>query len=64
MRLHKVNIVGGNNFNIILAGYLHQHRINLALLFVGLSVTARLVCLMALKLNVVVITKHLLEPEC
>ena len=60
--LHKVDIVGADYLNVVLACQLNKHRIDLLLHDVGVAVAIGLVGLVALELDIVVVAKNALEP--
>ena len=60
---HKVGVVGGYNLDIVLAGQLNEHRFHFLLEPIGVVVGIGLVGLVAHQFDVVVVAKHLFEPQ-
>ena len=60
---HKMHVIGGNNLGVGLASQVKQHLIYLFLTFIHRGIAPRLIRLMALQLNIIVISKQVLEPH-
>ena len=60
--LDEMGIIGGNNFDVMLACQTDEFGLNFHLPFIGLSIGIGLVGLVTHKLNVVVVTEAFLEP--
>ena len=59
---HEVDIVGGDDFDVVFLRQLEDDLVDLLLAFVHLGVAAGLVGLVALHLEVIVVAKEVLEP--
>ena len=60
--LHKVHIVGGYDFDIMLACQVNEHLVHHFLYLVGMLVGSRLLGLVALQFYIVVLAEECLEP--
>ena len=60
--VHEVGIVGSNNLNTVFTRQLNQDRVHLFLSLIHLYVRSGLLCLMALNLNIIVLSEEVLEP--
>jgi len=59
---HKVNVVGGDDLNIVFLRQVEEYLVHLFLAFIHFRVASRLVSLMPLHLKIIILAKQVLEP--